>query len=159
MSAADKPPPNTIDESALRGKLLIVPSVIVEKALILYVILTDGHTPLSVRALVVAALIYLLDPLDCVPDFIPGVGFTDDLAVMAVTLERLSRFVTPRVKLRAKRLAPHWLTGREEHDSQPQTATRSNTNNEQGVPHDGEEKENDSGRRRVPFLERFRILP
>ncbi len=153
MSGTDKPPPNTIDESALRAKLLVVPSIIVEKALILYIILTDRLTPLWVRALVAATLIYLINPLDAIPDVLPGIGLADDLAVIAVTLERLSRFVTPRVKMRAKRLAPEWLARAGTNDY------KTNTNNEQGVPHDGEEKEDHPGRRRVPFLERFRILP
>lgn len=152
MSAAEKSPADRVDESALRAKLLTVPSAIVEKALILYVILTDRLTPLWVRALVAAALVYLINPWDAIPDVIPGVGLADDLALIAVTLERLSRFVTPRVKLRAKRLAPDWLA-RENH-------LEFNINKEQGVPLNGKEKEDPGGRRgRVPFLERFRILP
>lgn len=152
MSAADKPPADRVDESALRAKLLTVPSAIVEKALILYVILTDRLTPLWVRTLVAAALVYLINPWDAIPDVIPGVGLADDLALIAVTLERLSRFVTPRVKLRAKRLTPHWLARENDNDSQT-------NNNEQGVPDYGKEKEVQPGCRRVPFLERFRILP
>lgn len=145
--------PDTVDEGALRTKLLLVPAVIVEKALILYVILTDRFTPVWVRALVIAALVYLINPLDALPDVLPGIGLADDLAVLSVTLERLSRFVTPRVKMRAKRLAPEWLARADTNDS------KTNTNNDKGVPHDGQEEESDPGRRRVPFLERFRILP
>ena len=164
MNASDTPPPEpNIDESALRSKLLTVPSIIVEKALILYVILTDRFTPMWVRALVIAALIYLINPLDAIPDVLPGIGFADDLAVLALTLERLSRFVTPRVRMRAKRLAPEWLKSggdNEEYDPQPQTEDQSNTSNEQGEPDNGPEEENPGGRRsRVPFIERFRIFP
>lgn len=152
MSAADKSPADRVDEVALRAKLLSVPAVIVEKALLLYVILTDRLTPVWVRALVAATLIFLINPWDAIPDVIPGVGLADDLALIAVTLERLSRFVTPTVKLRAKRLAPTWLARENDNDSQ--------TNNKvQGVPDNGKEKEVQPGRRRVPFLERFRILP
>lgn len=162
MNASDTPPPEPkLDESALRAKLLAVPSIIVEKALILYVILTDRFTPIWVRALVVAALVYLINPLDAIPDVLPGIGLADDLAVLALTLERLSRFVTPRVRMRAKRLAPEWLKGggdNEEHNTQPQTEQQSNTN-EQGETNNGQEKESSGGRRRIPFIERFRILP
>ena len=159
-----KPPEPHIDASALRSKLLTVPSIVVEKALILYVILTDKFTPLWVRALVVAALVYLINPLDLIPDALPGIGLTDDLAVLVLTLERLSRFVTPRVKLRAKRMAPDWLMrGDKDHqdtDKQDTDNTQPDNNNEQGVPDNGQEKEDDNGRRsRVPFLERFRIFP
>jgi len=124
MSAPDKPSPHTIDEAALRSKLLAVPAIVVEKVLLLYAILSDRFTPMWVHALVVAALIYLLDPLDCVPDFLPGIGFTDDLAVLALTLERLSLFVTPRVRMCAKRLAPRWMKSGDDdtnRNQQPQT--------------------------------------
>lgn len=35
---------------------------------------------------VVAALIYVLSPIDLIPDFIPIIGFIDDAAVVAVCL-------------------------------------------------------------------------
>jgi uncharacterized membrane protein YkvA (DUF1232 family) len=38
-----------------------------------------------------------------------GIGLTDDLAVLALALERASRFVTPAVRKRASELAPEWL--------------------------------------------------
>ena len=164
MIAPQLPTDPHVDEAALRSKLLVVPSIIVEKALVLYVILTDRFTPAWVRALVVAALVYLINPLDLVPDAIPGIGLADDLAVLALTLERLSRFATPRVRMRAKRMAPEWLArgddNTETHTPEPQTESQSNTNNEQGVPHNGQEEKSSGGRRsRVPWLERFRILP
>jgi uncharacterized membrane protein YkvA (DUF1232 family) len=65
-----------------------------------------------VRALVLAALAYLINPLDLVPDALVGVGLTDDFAVLALALERVSRHVTPAVRERARALAPEWLSGR-----------------------------------------------
>ena len=41
-----------------------------------------------VKTIVVSALAYLLCPVDAVPDFIPGVGLTDDLGSLAVPLPR-----------------------------------------------------------------------
>lgn len=32
------------------------------------------------------ALLYILNPLDLIPDFIPGIGYIDDLAVMTVSV-------------------------------------------------------------------------
>ena len=153
MSVPNLPPEPQVDEATLRSKLLSVPATVVEKALVLYVILTDRFTPVWVRALVAAALVYLLNPLDAIPDALPGIGLVDDLAVLALTLERLSRFATPRVRLRARCMAPEWLARRDERN------TQSNDNNEQGVPHDGQEEDHKTGRGRVPFVERFRILP
>ena len=38
---------------------------------------------------IVAALLYFLDPLDMIPDFIPFVGFVDDAAVLAWVASRM----------------------------------------------------------------------
>jgi len=58
---------------------------------------------------VLAALAYLINPCDAVPDALPAIGLTDDLAVMALALERATRYVTPAVRARAKLLAPQWF--------------------------------------------------
>ena len=42
--------------------------------------------PWTVVATLVGALLYVLSPLDLIPDFIPVVGFTDDAWVFAVAL-------------------------------------------------------------------------
>jgi uncharacterized membrane protein YkvA (DUF1232 family) len=39
----------------------------------------------------VAGLIYLLDPLDMIPDLVPVVGFVDDAAVLAWVVSRVRR--------------------------------------------------------------------
>ncbi len=35
-------------------------------------------------ATIVLALLYVLNPLDIIPDFIPGIGYIDDLSVLAI---------------------------------------------------------------------------
>ncbi len=42
----------------------------------------DPQTPARTRAILLAALGYFVLPLDWVPDFILGFGFTDDIAVL-----------------------------------------------------------------------------
>lgn len=54
----------------------------------------DGsYRGLSVRTVVslVAALIYVLSPVDAVPDFIPGIGLIDDAAVLAFLLHSMAQ--------------------------------------------------------------------
>ncbi|MCP9472501.1 MAG: YkvA family protein [Nitrospira sp.] len=54
----------------------------------------QGRYPgLSARTLMIVAgaLLYLLSPVDLVPDFIPGVGVIDDLAVLALVLQSLAQ--------------------------------------------------------------------
>lgn len=42
--------------------------------------------PWTVVATLVGALLYVLSPLDLIPDFIPGFGYVDDAGVFAVAL-------------------------------------------------------------------------
>ena len=43
----------------------------------------DPATPIRVRAILIGALAYFVLPLDVIPDFIAGLGFTDDVTVLA----------------------------------------------------------------------------
>ncbi|MCP9439009.1 MAG: DUF1232 domain-containing protein [Nitrospira sp.] len=54
----------------------------------------NGSYPgLSARTLISMAgvLLYVLSPVDLVPDFIPGIGVIDDLAVLALLLQSLAQ--------------------------------------------------------------------
>lgn len=46
----------------------------------------DPETPTRVRATLIAALAYFVMPFDVIPDFIAGLGFTDDLTVLATAI-------------------------------------------------------------------------
>jgi uncharacterized membrane protein YkvA (DUF1232 family) len=59
---------------------------VVEKALTLYYCLMDGDTPAWAKGVIIGALGYLIWPLDVVPDFVPVVGYGDDLGVLAGAL-------------------------------------------------------------------------
>jgi uncharacterized membrane protein YkvA (DUF1232 family) len=48
--------------------------------------LTARGTPLAPRLLAVAALAYVLFPLDLIPDVIPVVGWLDDIGITALLL-------------------------------------------------------------------------
>ena len=54
---------------------------------------TGRYRRLPRRSLIaaVAALIYFLDPLDAIPDFIPVIGFVDDAAVLAWVVSRVRK--------------------------------------------------------------------
>jgi len=52
-------------------------------------LLKDARVPTAEKALFVAAIIYVISPLDLIPDFFPFIGQVDDLYVVALTLLRL----------------------------------------------------------------------
>lgn len=45
---------------------------------------TYKDVPWFTIATIVMALLYVLNPMDVVPDFIPGIGYLDDLAVFSI---------------------------------------------------------------------------
>ena len=90
-------------ESGLFRKLREVRGQLLETALLLYLILTDEETPRAVRVAITAVLGYLIWPWDGVPDMLPGIGLTDDLAVLMALLCSLERYITTEMRERAKR--------------------------------------------------------
>lgn len=44
------------------------------------------NVPWFTIASIVVALLYVFNPFDVVPDFIPGVGYIDDLAVLSISM-------------------------------------------------------------------------
>ena len=49
----------------------------------------DPATPTKVRATLLAALAYFVLPLDTIPDFIVGIGFGDDAAVLLAAVSMI----------------------------------------------------------------------
>ena len=56
----------------------------------------DEETPLAAKGMMLAALAYFVMPVDVVPDFIAGLGFTDDAAVFAALVAVLGRNLKPK---------------------------------------------------------------
>jgi uncharacterized membrane protein YkvA (DUF1232 family) len=51
-----------------------------------YFAMLDPRTPSSARLTLIAALAYFVSPFDAVPDFLFGIGFVDDVAVLTAAL-------------------------------------------------------------------------
>ncbi|WP_312797898.1 YkvA family protein [Tianweitania sp.] len=62
----------------------------------------DPKTPFRTRGILLAALAYFVLPFDIVPDFILGVGFTDDLAVLTAAISAIRGQIQPRHRAAAK---------------------------------------------------------
>ena len=56
----------------------------------------DPQTPTTAKGLMLAALAYFVLPFDAIPDFIAGVGYTDDAAVFAAMLALVGKHLKPR---------------------------------------------------------------
>ena len=62
----------------------------------------DSRTPTRVRGVLLAALAYFILPTDAIPDFIVGLGFTDDATVIATALGIVSGHIKKRHKDKAR---------------------------------------------------------
>jgi uncharacterized membrane protein YkvA (DUF1232 family) len=63
----------------------------------------DPATPHKVRAVLLAALAYFVLPFDTVPDFVAGIGFSDDIAVLLAAIAMVRAHITPAHREMARR--------------------------------------------------------
>jgi len=59
-----------------------------------YFCATDPQTPRHVKVMLLAALAYFVVPTDMIPDFIIGLGFSDDATVLAAATVAVRRYIT-----------------------------------------------------------------
>ena len=60
----------------------------------------DPVLPRSAKVALAAAVVYLLSPVDLIPDFVPFVGYLDDALLAAVVLDGVLNYVDRGVVLR-----------------------------------------------------------
>jgi uncharacterized membrane protein YkvA (DUF1232 family) len=82
---------------------------VVEKALVLYYVLGDPATPTRARNVIVGALGYFILPTDAVPDFLPGVGYTDDLGALVLALGIVAAHIRPEHLQKAREKTEGWF--------------------------------------------------
>ncbi len=75
---------------------------VIYPALQLYYVLQSKDVPVRAKTLIIGALGYLILPADLVPDFIPALGFTDDLTALMVALRSVNKHLTPEINAHAK---------------------------------------------------------
>jgi uncharacterized membrane protein YkvA (DUF1232 family) len=63
----------------------------------LYFAARDPRVPLRAKALAALIAAYALSPIDLIPDFIPVLGYLDDLVLLPVAIAGVMRLIEPRV--------------------------------------------------------------
>jgi uncharacterized membrane protein YkvA (DUF1232 family) len=69
----------------MKNLLMFLPNMIK----LLGKLLTDSRVPMVDKALFAGAIVYVIMPLDFIPDFLPFIGQIDDTYLVALTLLRL----------------------------------------------------------------------
>jgi uncharacterized membrane protein YkvA (DUF1232 family) len=65
-----------------------------EEVVAAYYCAMDKNTPLRAKGILLAALGYFVLPVDVIPDFVFGLGFTDDIAVLTAAITAVSAHIT-----------------------------------------------------------------
>ncbi len=80
------------------------------ETLALYLAARDPRTPWFAKALVLLVVAYALSPIDLIPDFVPVVGYLDDLIIVpagiAIALKLIPRDVMEQARQQARTTAP-----------------------------------------------------
>ena len=98
-----------VDEGALRRLLRRAGRTLARPAIECLELLLDANTPPQVRITMLAALTYLLVPVDLIPDFIPAAGFSDDLVALTALLGLCTSHMSEEIRIRAQRKLDRWF--------------------------------------------------
>jgi uncharacterized membrane protein YkvA (DUF1232 family) len=63
----------------------------------LYLAARDPHVPWYVKALALAVAAYAASPIDLIPDFIPVIGYLDDLIIVPIGIALVIRMIPPEI--------------------------------------------------------------
>tara|TARA_Y100001968_G_C19368017_1_gene723616 strand:- start:1027 stop:1392 length:366 start_codon:yes stop_codon:yes gene_type:complete len=92
---------SVIEEGNLKKILRKAGRTLAQPAFEAFEMMLDTSTPYQARVSMLAALTYLVMPLDLMPDFIPVAGFSDDLVALTAVISLWQNHMTPEIKNRA----------------------------------------------------------
>ena len=104
------------NESAFWKVVKKMGAKVARPALLLFYELKDPNIPVKAKMEIIGALGYLIAPVDLIPDGIPGLGYTDDLAALVATVSLTSQYITPKVKRQANEKLRDWFGEYDEYD-------------------------------------------
>ncbi len=77
------------EKSEMKGRLRSFIMFLPNMVMLMGRLLKDSRVPAAEKALFAAAIVYVISPLDFIPDVFPFIGQVDDLYVVALVLLRL----------------------------------------------------------------------
>ena len=80
--------------------------------LLLYYVLQSPTISKADKSKIYGALGYFILPTDLVVDFLPLVGYSDDLAALMIALHAVATNITPEIKAQAKSKLTKWFGDR-----------------------------------------------
>src|SRR6266700_301169 len=77
------------EKSELKGRMRSFVMFLPNMVVLMGRLIRDARVPTAEKALFAAAIVYVISPIDLIPDFFPFIGQVDDLYVVALVLLRL----------------------------------------------------------------------
>jgi len=62
------------------------------------------------KVIIIGALGYFISPVDAISDFIPVVGYADDLGVLTLAIATVAAYITYNVKAQAHEKLTEWFS-------------------------------------------------
>ena len=93
----------------LQGFALKAGQKLIYYVLILYYTLQKKETPTRAKTIIIGALGYFILPIDVIPDFLVGIGFTDDLGTIVMALGTVIQYVDDAIRTKAKDTMKKWF--------------------------------------------------
>ncbi len=90
--------------SKIRKVLKLAGRGVIEKIMLLYVLFIDPDIPKNIKLIIFSGLTYFILPFDAIPDFLVGIGYTDDLSVALGIIYMLSKYITDEHKSKSQEL-------------------------------------------------------
>ena len=100
---------SVIDENIFKKVLLRAGRTVAKPALEAFEMILDPSTPPQARVSLIAALTYLIMPIDLMPDFVPVAGFSDDLVAITAVISLWSQHMTPSIRYKARKKLDTWF--------------------------------------------------
>jgi uncharacterized membrane protein YkvA (DUF1232 family) len=94
----EKTEPESVDRTRLKEYALFAPRLVK----LVFRLVRDKRVPARPKAILVILSAYLASPIDLIPDFIPGLGYVDDLVLAAFALDQILNRVPDHV------VREHW---------------------------------------------------
>lgn len=97
------------DESVFR-KFLVFMFIFPDIVHLLIKLLFDKSVPAENKGALIASAVYLVSPIDIIPDVVPVYGYVDDFIVIVMALNKFMDSSDPNIKLAIEK---HWAGDRD----------------------------------------------
>ena len=78
-----------------------------------FIALKDKESPVVAKIFAALTIGYALSPIDLIPDFIPVIGYLDDLIILPALIALTLKFIPPQVMERCRKEAENiWKNGK-----------------------------------------------